>query len=326
MQTTIYDICGIGNAIVDILAETDESFITEHNLAKGRMMMIDEARAEYLYTFMEGRATECSGGSVANTMAGVASLGGMPAFIGKVKQDGPGESFRYDMRVIGVHFDTPASSSGKSTARCYIFVTPDAQRTMNTYIGACGEITEGDINDAVIAHSKLTYVEGYLWDEFNAKVAIRKAIAIAKMKKRKVAFTLSDVFCVERHREEFLELVMSHIDILFANENELKSLMQMEDFDQAREAIRGKCPIAILTRSEKGSVIVTVTETITLEADKNLKVIDSTGAGDLYAAGFLFGYTKDWDLKKCGELATRCASEIIQQFGARPKRSLKALL
>lgn len=326
MQTTIYDICGIGNAIVDVLVETDEEFIATHQLVKGRMVMIDEARAHYLYGFMQGKAKECCGGSVANTMAGVASLGGMPAFIGKVKQDEPGEVFRYDMRTIGVHFDTPAAQGGKSTARCYIFVTPDAQRTMNTYIGACAELEEGDINDALVGHSKLTYIEGYLWDEPDAKTAIRKALRIAKMKNRKVAFTLSDVFCVQRHRQEFLELMASHIDILFANENELKPLMEMDDFDSAATAIRGKCPIIIITRSEKGSVILTKTETIALEAGKNLKVIDTTGAGDLYAAGFLFGYTQGWDLKACGALATKCASEIIQQFGARPSKPLKSLL
>lgn len=326
MQTTIYDVCGIGNAIVDILAPTDEAFIKEHQLAKGRMTMIDEERAEYLYKFMDDRAKECSGGSVANTMAGIASLGGMPAFIGKVKQDAPGESFRYDMRTIGVHFDTPAEAAGKATARCYIFVTPDAQRTMNTYIGACAELSEADINDALIAHSKLTYIEGYLWDTPNAKGAIRKAVHVAKMKNRKVAFSISDVFCVERHHDEFMELITSHVDVLFANEQELKALMQVDDFEGARAAIRGKCPIVLLTRSEKGSVIVTKTETIEIEPGKNLKVIDSTGAGDLYASGFLFGYTQGWDLKRCGELATRCASEIIQQFGARPEKPLQSLI
>ncbi len=326
MQTAIYDICGIGNAIVDIIASIGEPFIAEHNLAKSAMTMIDEERAEHLYRFMQGNARECSGGSVANTMAGIASLGGMPAFIGKVKQDAPGESFRYDMRTIGVHFDTPASVQGKATARCYIFVTPDAQRTMNTYIGACAEMSEDDINDALIAHSRLTYVEGYLWDEPNAKNAIRKALRVAKEKGRKVALTLSDVFCVDRHREEFWELITSSVDILFANENELNSLTQMDDFAGARAAIRGKCPIAVLTRSEKGSVIVTKSETIEIQAGQGLKVVDTTGAGDLYAAGFLYGYAKGWDLQDCGELATKCASAIIQHFGARPEVPLTALL
>jgi len=325
MNPSIYDVCGIGNAIVDVLATTDEQFILDQGLMKGGMMLIDEERAEYLYDFM-GNATECSGGSVANTMAGIASLGGMPAFIGKVKQDVLGETFRHDMRSIGVHFDTIASIKGKATARCYIFVTPDAQRTMNTYIGACAEVSEEDINDALIGHSKITYVEGYLWDQPNAKAAIRKALTVAKAQHRKVAFSLSDVFCVERHRTEFLELITSHLDILFANERELLSLMQVEDFDEALQKIRGLCPVAVITRSEKGSLVVTKENIITMEAGKDLTVVDSTGAGDLYASGFLYGITQDWDLKRCASLGTKCASLIIQQMGARPAKSLKSLI
>ncbi|MEI7670101.1 MAG: adenosine kinase, partial [Pseudomonadota bacterium] len=232
---------------------------------------------------------------------------------------------RYDMRSVGVHFDTPMAASGKATARCYIFVTPDAQRTMNTFIGACAEIDEDDINDALIARSKLIYIEGYLWDQPSAKAAIRKAIKVAKSRDRKIAFTLSDVFCVDRHRDEFIELI-NHIDILFANENELYSLTQINDFEKAKEAIRGKCGIVAITRSEKGSVIVTKDETLEIAAGKDLKVIDSTGAGDLYASGFLFGYTQGWMLRRCGELATKCASEIIQKIGARSERPLKQLI
>lgn len=327
MPNTIYDVCGIGNAIVDILVSVEESFIEMHKLNKSVMTMINEERAEELYTLMKAdKFKECSGGSVANTMAGLASLGAMPAYIGKTKQDAPGEAFRYDMRTIGVHFDTPAASSGKSTARCYIFVTPDAHRTMNTYIGACAELTETDINDALIAHSKVTYIEGYLWDTPSAKEAIRKALRVAKMKNRKVAFSLSDLFCVERHREDFWELITTSVDILFANEAELLSLTQKHDWESARAAIRGRCPISVLTRSEKGSQIITKMDTIEIDPGRNLKVIDSTGAGDLYAAGFLYGYTQGWQLARCGDLATRCASEIIQQFGARPHRPLTQLL
>ncbi len=325
MTTTIYDVCGIGNAIVDVLATTDEEFITEQGLLKGGMMLIDEERAEYLYTYM-GSATECSGGSVANTMAGIASLGGMPAFIGKVKHDVLGEIFRHDLRSVGVHFDTPPSTKGKATARCYIFVTPDAQRTMNTYIGACAEVSEEDINDALIARSKVTYVEGYLWDQPGAKAAIRKALQAAKAKGRSVAFSLSDVFCVERHREEFLELIRQPLDILFANERELLALTQTDSFEEAREHIRGQCRIAVLTRSEKGSHVITATETIEVSADSNLEVVDSTGAGDLYASGFLYGFTQGWDLRRCAELGTKCASVIIQQIGARPQNSLNSLI
>jgi sugar/nucleoside kinase (ribokinase family) len=324
MLTAIYDVCGIGSAIVDILAPTSDSFLAEHALTKGAMMLIDEARAEYLYTFMRD-STQCAGGSVANTIAGIASLGGSPSFIGKVKQDEPGEIFRYDMRQIGVHFDTPAAPKGKATARCYIFVTPDAQRTMNTYLGACSELNEGDINDAVVAHSKITYVEGYLWDLPHAKDAIRKAFKVAKAKGRLVAFTLSDTFCVERHRAEFLEL-LPQIDILFANEHEAISLVRAGGFAEAREAMRGKCPIVVLTRSEKGSVVVTAKETITVPAGKNLRVVDTTGAGDLYASGFLYGRICGKNLQACAELGTKCASVIIQQIGARPSFPLNALL
>lgn len=325
MTTTIYDVCGIGNAIVDVLTQADEAFIGEHGLLKGGMMLIDEDRAEYLYQFM-GSATECSGGSVANTMAGIASLGGMPSFIGKVKQDVLGEIFRYDLRSTGVHFDTPALVRGKATARCYIFITPDAQRTMNTYIGACAEVSEDDINDALIAHSKVTYVEGYLWDQPNAKAAIRKALIAAKGHGRKVAFSLSDVFCIERHRHEFMELVEHHIDILFANEREIMALMQTDDWNEARDKVRGLCEVAALTRSEHGSVIVTRNETIAIAPQTGLNVVDTTGAGDLYASGFLFGYTQGWDLKRSGELGTKCASLIIQQMGARPLQSLQKLV
>jgi sugar/nucleoside kinase (ribokinase family) len=325
MTTTIYDICGIGNAIVDVLATTTEQFITDQGLIKGGMMLIDEERAEYLYNFMEN-AIECSGGSVANTMAGIASLGGMPTFIGKTKQDVLGEIFRHDMHAVGVHFDTPALTKGKATARCYIFVTPDAQRTMNTYIGACTEVSVEDINDALIARSKITYVEGYLWDQPNAKAAIRKALDAAKSRNRLVAFSLSDVFCVERHRSEFMELITTRLDILFANERELLSLMQMEDFDEAREKVRGLCPIAVLTRSEKGSQIVTTKETITVTPANNISIVDSTGAGDLYASGFLYGITQGWDLTLSAKLGAKCAEFIIQQMGARPLKPLKILI
>lgn len=327
MTTTIYDVCGIGNAMLDLIAQIEENFIVQHNLTKAATLLIDQEKAEYLAKFLPPDIKKCSGGSVANTIAAIASLGGTPAYIGKVKQDEFGEIFRYDMRSIGVHFDTPMAVKGKATARCYVFVTPDAQRTMAPYIGACAEITVDDINDALIAHSKLVYVEGYLWDMPNAKEAIRKALRVARQYNRKVAFTLSDVFCVDRHRAEFLELIDSgQIDILFANEQELYSLTGSQDFTVAQETIRGKCEVVAITCSEKGSVVVTPEETIVIEAESNLSVIDTTGAGDLYASGFLFGLTQGWTLRKSGELATRCASQIIQQIGARPQVTLKNLL
>lgn len=324
MTSTIYDVCGIGSAIVDILAVTDEQFITEHGLLKGAMMLIDEERADYLYSYMKD-ATECSGGSVANTIGGIASLGGMPAFIGKVKQDVLGETFRHDMRAIGVHYDTPPALAGNGTARCYIFVTPDAQRTMNTYLGACTGLAEQDINEALIARSKVTYVEGYLWDMPHTIAAILRAYDMAHKHGRKTAFTLSDEFCVERHREEFLGL-LPKLDILFANERELLCLLEIDDVEQAIEMMRGRCPVIAFTRSEHGSVIITPEETIRVNALPGLKVVDTTGAGDLYASGFLYGYTQGKPLKECAELATQCASLIIQQVGARPARSLKTLL
>jgi sugar/nucleoside kinase (ribokinase family) len=271
-------------------------------------------------------ATECSGGSVANTVAGIASLGGTPAFIGKVKQDELGEIFRYDMRHIGVHYDTPPAVKGKATARCYIFVTPDAQRTMNTYIGACADMHADDINDALVARSQITYVEGYLWDQPESKDAIRKALDVAHKYKRKVAFSLSDKFCVDRHRDEFLHLVTHHLDILFANESEIQSLMQVDSYEKAREKIRGVCQIAVLTRSEHGSEVVTQEGIISVPAGVGLKVVDTTGAGDLYASGFLFGITQNWPLKRCAEMGTKCASAIIQQIGARPLNPLKYLI
>lgn len=323
MTRPIYDVCGIGSAIVDVLAKTDDQFIADQGLLKGGMMLIDEERAEYLYEFM-AEARECSGGSVANTIGGIASLGGTPAFIGKVKQDVLGESFRTDLRGIGVHFDTPAALQGKATARCYIFVTPDAQRTMNTYLGACTGLSEDDINDALIARSQVTYVEAYLWDMPHTIAAIKKAYAIAKKYQRKCAFTLSDLFCVERHREDFLKLITT-LDIVFANEKELLSLMQTEDFEKAKESIRGMCPVIAITRSEKGSVIVTSTDTIITPAQEGLKVVDTTGAGDLYASGFLYGITQGWDLARSAKLATNCASLIIQQIGARPTTPLISL-
>jgi sugar/nucleoside kinase (ribokinase family) len=324
MLSTIYDVCGIGSAIVDVLSTTEDSFIAEHGLMKGGMMLIDEERADYLYGFMQD-AKECAGGSVANTIAGIASLGGSPSFIGKVKQDVLGEIFRYDMRTIGVHFDTHAAVKGKATARCYIFVTPDAQRTMNTYLGICSELSQEDVNDAVVAHSKITYVEGYLWDMPGAIAAIRKAFAVAKMKGRSRAFTLSDTFCVERHREEFLAL-LPELDILFANEREAMALMQVESFEAARDALKGRCPIIALTRSEKGSIVLTPNDAIEVPAMEKLKVVDTTGAGDLYASGFLFGLTKGMPLKECAVLGTKCASFIIQQIGARPALPLNSLI
>lgn len=322
---TIYDVCGIGNAIVDVLSFTEDTFLAEHGLAKGGMMLIDEARAEELYGFMDESAAECSGGSVANTVAAIASLGGMPAFIGKVKQDQLGEIFKHDMRAIGVHFDTPPSKSGKATARCLIFVTPDAQRTMNTYLGACSDVHVEDIHEGMIAHSQLLYIEGYLWDQPHAKEAIRKGVAAAKARNRKVALTLSDTFCIERHRADFMDLI-KQIDILFANENEIKSLFETDDFDVATNKARDLNIIVAITRSEKGALIVLKDGDLTAEAAPIKDVVDTTGAGDLFAAGFLFGYTQGRGLMGCARLGNACAGHIIQQLGARSMKPLKEVV
>jgi sugar/nucleoside kinase (ribokinase family) len=324
MTSTIYDVCGIGNAIVDVLSFTDDPFLKEHELAKGGMMLIDEARAEHLYGFMDSSA-ECSGGSVANTVAAIASLGGMPAFIGKVKQDQLGDIFKHDMRAIGVHFDTPPSLSGAATARCLIFVTPDAQRTMNTYLGACSDVRVEDIHEGIIAHSQLLYIEGYLWDQPHAKEAIRKAVAAAKIKQRKVALTLSDTFCIERHRADFMDLIKS-VDILFANENEIKSLFETNDFAAAKAKAKGLCPIVAITRSEKGAVLVLPDAEMEVEAQPIKEVVDTTGAGDLFAAGFLFGYTQGRGLMGSARLGNACAGHIIQQLGARSVKPLKDIV
>ena len=320
-----YDVVGIGNAIVDVLAMADDAFLAARDLPKGSMVLIDEARAEALYRQM-GPATECSGGSAANTLAGLASLGGRVAFIGKVKDDQLGAIFRHDLRAIGVHYATPPSSEGLATARCLIFVTPDAQRTMNTFIGACTQITEADIDEALIAAAKVTYVEGYLWDAPPAKQAIRKAIAAARRHGRKVAFTLSDAFCVDRHREEFLELVQNDIDILFANEHEICALYRTDNIDEAVSGVQGKCDLVALTRSEKGSLLIGRDGVEVIEAAEALRVVDTTGAGDLYAAGLLYGLTQGWSLRASGELGSKCAAEIIQQMGARAMKPLHLLV
>lgn len=327
MTTTQYtfEIVGIGNAIVDVLAMAEDRFLQGENIAKGGMTLIDEVRATSLYEKM-GATTECSGGSVANTLAGFASLGGKAAFIGKVRDDQLGGIFRHDMRAMGVHFTTPAATDGAATARCLILVTPDAQRTMNTFIGACSQVSEADIDAAAIEASAITYIEGYLWDQPAAKSAIRKAIELARNAERKVALTLSDTFCVERHRAEFLSLVEGKVDILFANEAEIKALYETPDFDVAAARVRGQCEVVALTRSEKGCVVVTKNESIAVAGEIVRDVVDTTGAGDLFAAGFLYGYSKGWELKGAARLGNRCAAQIIRQVGARSLKPLDHLL
>jgi sugar/nucleoside kinase (ribokinase family) len=322
MQHKIFDVLTIGNAIVDVIAMVDENFIARENLVKGSMNLIDEPRAEQLYAAMSN-ATEISGGSAGNTAAGVASFGGKAAFFGKVKDDQLGAIYRHDMRSLGVTFDSKAATEGPATARSFILVTPDAERTMNTYLGACVNLSTVDVDAEIVKTCAITYMEGYLWDKPEAKEAFRLAAKIARDAGKLTAITLSDSFCVERHRESFLDLISNSIDIVFANESEIKSLYQTQNFDGAVSAIRKNCPMAVLTRSEKGSLILTATQTVEVAAHPVAKVIDVTGAGDLYAAGFLFGHTRQMELRRCAELGSFAAAEVISHTGARPLVNLE---
>ena len=322
---TPQDVVGLGNAIVDVIAHADDAFLARESMVKGAMTLIESDRAEALYACM-GPAVEVSGGSAANTMAGLASLGGRAAFIGKVRQDQLGTIFAHDIRAAGVTFLTPPASDGPPTARSLIFVTPDAQRTMNTYLGVSVELGPEDVDEALISAARVTYLEGYLWDRPRAKEAFRKAARVAHAGGGKVALTLSDPFCVERHREEFLQLIRGPVDILFANEAEIRSLWQVDDFDAARAATRGLAEVAVLTRSEKGCVILSADGEEAVPAAPVERVVDTTGAGDLFAAGFLYGYTKGHSLKQAARIGALCAAEVISHIGARPETSLAALV
>ena len=325
MRNEPLDVVGIGNAIVDVISHAEEEFLAARGLAKGAMILVDEGASDALYDAM-GPGIECSGGSAANTISGVAALGGRAGFIGKVKDDQLGEVFRHDLRAQGVTFTTPSASDGPSTARCLILVTPDAQRTMNTYLGACVELGPEDVDAELIAAARITYLEGYLWDPPGAKAAFRKAVKIAHAAGAKVALTLSDSFCVERWRHEFRDLVAHHVDILFANEAEIISLYEATDFDDALQACRGLCEVAALTRSARGSVILAGDEVHVIDAEPVAHVVDTTGAGDLYAAGFLYGLTAGRSLHDCGRIGAICAAEVISHFGARPEEPLAPLV
>jgi sugar/nucleoside kinase (ribokinase family) len=319
------DVIGIGNAIVDVIARADEAFLEKEALVKGTMALIDAERADALYRIM-GPGIEASGGSAGNTMAGIASLGGKGAYIGKVRDDLLGEVYRHDMTAQGVHFDTPAATSGPGTARCLILVTADGQRTLNTYLGACVGLGPDDIDPGLIAAAEVTYLEGYLFDPPQAQAAFRKAAAVAHAAGRKVALSLSDPFCVERHRAAFRDLVDGHVDILFANEIEICSLYETADFAAAAAAVRGHVAIAALTRSALGSVVLADGTQHVVGAAPVARLVDTTGAGDLYASGFLYGLTHGLPLPICGEIGGICAAEIIGHVGARPERSLAELV
>ncbi|MHB2267209.1 adenosine kinase [Aliihoeflea sp. PC F10.4] len=317
-----YDVLCVGNAIVDIIARCDEAFLAENDIIKGAMNLIDAERAELLYSRM-GPAIEASGGSAGNTAAGIASFGGRSAYFGKVSADHLGNVYTHDIRAQGVAFDTKPLTGTPPTARSMIFVTPDGERSMNTYLGACVELGPDDVEADKAKGAKVTYFEGYLWDPPLAKDAIRMTARHAHEAGREVAMTLSDSFCVDRYRDEFLDLMRSGtVDIVFSNENELKALYQTS-FEAGLDAIAKDCKLAAVTRSERGSVVVRGAEREIVEAIEISELVDTTGAGDLYAAGFLYGYTNSRSLADCGKLGSLAAGLVIQQIGPRPMLSLK---
>ncbi|MGE0611603.1 MAG: adenosine kinase [Hyphomicrobiales bacterium] len=324
MSDIRYDVVGIGNAIVDVIARCDDGFLSKHGLHKGTMRLITAQEADTLYDDM-GQGRETSGGSVANSCAGLASFGARSAFIGRVADDQLGRIFAHDISSIGVKFDTAPSGLGLPTARSLILVTPDGERTMNTFLGASTELSSQDIDLETIASARLTYLEGYLFDKPDAKEAFYSAARLARSAKRQVALSLSDPFCVDRHREDFLDLVREGVDVLFANESEITALFRANSFDEAAAAVRGVTGIAVLTRSADGAVIVSGNDSIALPAEPVEKVVDVTGAGDLYAAGFLFGLSRGLTLETCGRLGGLAAAEIISHIGARPEAGLASL-
>lgn len=325
MATKTVDVTCIGNAIVDVFARADDAFLAENGIEKNAMTLIDAERAEELYAKM-GPGLEVSGGSAGNTAAGIAALGGKAGYIGKVRDDLLGKVYRHDITAAGVLFPTPATSDGPPTARSLILVTPEGYRSMNTFLGACVHLGPADIDHDLIAASKVVYLEGYLFDPPEAKKAFVEAARTAHAKGGKVALTLSDPFCVDRHREAFVELVDHHVDILFANEQELLSLYRTDRFDEALQKLRWTCETAALTRGPKGSVVCHKDEVHVIDAEPVAKVVDTTGAGDLYASGFLYGFTQDWEIGRCGRAGSIAAAEIISHYGARPESDLKALV
>jgi sugar/nucleoside kinase (ribokinase family) len=324
MAEKTLDVVGIGNAIVDIIARCEDGFLTKRNLDKGFMRLIDSSEAAELYEDM-GPATERSGGSVANSIAGLASLGATCGFIGRVAADQFGGIFRHDIRSLGVAFDTEPAVDGAPTARCLILVTPDGERTMNTFLGASVDLSDSDIDAKLIGAAKFVYLEGYLFDKDAAKAAFRAAAELAKQAGAKVALSLSDPFCVDRHRQDFRELVKHGADIVFANEKEITSLYETNTFLEAADAALQDCEMAVLTRSEAGSLIVGAGEATEIPAEPVSQVVDATGAGDLYAAGFLFGLSRGMPIGDCGRLGSIAAAEAISHIGARPEEDLGAL-
>ena len=320
-----FDLLGIGNSVVDVLYEVDEEFIKKNNLQKSVMTLIDEEKAEKFYSQLK-QGVEVAGGSVANSTVGFASLSGKPAFIGKIKNDNLGKAFSKSLADNKVFYKTEPILEGSGTARCFIFVTPDAQRTMNTYIGACSLLSPKDIDEELVKNSKITYLEGYCWEEQLAKESLIKAAELAHKADNKVSLTLSDPFCVERHRDEFKDLLKKHIDILFANEIEAKKLCETQDLEESAKEISNMIEIVAITRSEKGARIYNSKEVVEIKAKVFNTVKDTTGAGDLFAAGFLYGLTKKFSILKSGNIASITAGEIISHFGARPETNLSYLI
>ncbi len=321
-----YDVIGLGNAIVDVLAQSDDEFLAAEGLSKGGMSLISAEQATALYVKM-GPGIEVSGGSVANTCAGVASLGGKTAYVGRVCRDQLGEVFAHDIVAAGVDFvSEPGPESGPPTARCLILVTPDAQRTMSTYLGACVDLGPEDIQQETFASAKVAYLEGYLWDPPRAKEAMQKAAKLTKSAGAKVALTLSDPFCVGRHRESFHDLIRSHVDLLFANEEEIKALTQRDTLEQALADAKGLTECVVVTRGARGSVVLFAGDAVESPAAKVAKVVDTTGAGDLFAAGYLFGYARGKTPGECARLGALAAAEVIGHYGARPEIKLSTLL
>jgi sugar/nucleoside kinase (ribokinase family) len=317
-----YDVVGIGNALVDVITQADDAFLHSESLVKGSMTLIETERAVSLYAAM-GSGIEMSGGSAANTMTGIASFGGKACYVGKVSDDDLGNVFGHDMRAVGVAFPNKSATDGVPTGRCLIVVTPDAQRTLNTYLGVSSLLGPDDVDEHLVASGKVLYMEGYLWDRDAAKAAYRKAAKAAHKAGRLVSLTLSDSFCVDRHRDGFRSLVKEDVDILFGNEDELLSLYEVSSFDDAVRAVRADCQLAAITRGAAGSVVITHDEIIEVPAEPCPEVIDTTGAGDLYAAGFLYGLTQDLSLAECGRLGSVAASEVISHVGARPSEDLR---
>jgi adenosine kinase len=325
MTPAKYDVLAIGNAIFDVLVQTDESFLAAHGMTKGSMALIDEAQAASIYKDM-GSATEMSGGSAANTIVGIAGFGGRAAYVGKVKDDQIGRLYTHDIRAAKVAFETPPAAGGPATGCSYILVTPDGERTMNTYLGAAQDLSPADVDPEAIASASIVYLEGYLWDPKDAKDAFLKASKVAHDAKRQVALTLSDAFCVDRYRDEFLALMRNGtVDLIFANEAELHSLYQTSDFDTALAQLRKDIPLGVVTRSEKGCIVATKDGTTAVPACPIQKLVDTTGAGDLFAAGFLFGLVRGAGHENAGRLGALAAAEVIQHIGARPQVSLKEL-